>query len=1120
MASWAHPSSCADIAVDTDDESVEPCEPHAALDLGDDASPRMYESADFGDLEQVGGRDPVPIFNASSQWRRQVTSAKLAEGGRRPERRGSDPFHFMGEDSDDGDSEGGGDPALQSTEAMMRLMMCVGGEEGKTYDEVVSHHYRPCELTPADALYDEIEELKKQVAALDEPRRRGDALPWQQGDDHCAVPGCTGASPDEGRRKRAPPHVCEDFEEDDFPEPPARDAAPAANRGGDRLFALSEVLELHVYAFLDGASLARFETSFRGARARCAPRWPRLFAARFGGETVAGGRTAYGAGCRDLGNALAWAPLDVDCDGVSLGRGSVAVAFRWSDGQPFGCAIHGGGDGILVLEDCFRAGAETLRGGKLARGSMGPRSHVDLRSLRRGGSSTHALLVHGGLVDLARTALAYVVCRDELEGEVYVTAREVRPHADMWPTVHHSLDVLGGPRGEAAVKLGGQRFDGEPVPDCFALALDGLGHPAAGDGWVAVGDGGPVPPALLPLHLRRGRLAVVAGGLRLDAPGGTLTDVWVLDAGSLSEPAAWAWSRCAVDPAAVRRARRGATTTARGAAGQRLDLYLATGGVSGGVARFIGRRRPARAGDRARAVLVDAPPAPEAGDERHAKRRFDAAFFRGQGQLAQWSASMELNRKERRRLAAEAAKAAEAEEAAEAKAAEAKAAADAKAAAEAKAAADAKAAAPAPEAPAPEARTAASKPAIAGPECTSRIVMELNRKERRKLAAEAAKAAAAEEAAAVEEAAKAAKAAAPAPEAPAPEARAAASKPAIAGPECTTAEIVTRTRRLSTVAECDTLGVVCVVGAGPLGSAAARHLLELGAASGCGAACVDGAAGWIDPDAMIRAQLAAAARAHPGKLEVLAGVAVEVSQTWEGVRVATDAGEDVLADRCVICAGAHTRTLAGGLDGVVVSRRTVALLEVSEATAAELSRSMPTIKYCFEPAVADGGGADEQSRVEAASVYVLPPVRYEDLGGGWFVKVGGGPNDPMAEDPGSEAIDAWLATEGDAATADWLAGVGRELLAGVAFVGDGHRSKACVTTIGGTDVRVAFAVPRRRVAAVSLCCGKAAGPADAIGREIAAAVAVASRLEDAGVSKPAAAAASRVPDEGASKPAE
>ena len=55
--------------------------------------------------------------------------------------------------------------------------------------------------------------------------RRGDALPWQQGDDHCAVPGCTGASPDEGRRKRGTPHVCEDFEEDDLPEPPARDAA-------------------------------------------------------------------------------------------------------------------------------------------------------------------------------------------------------------------------------------------------------------------------------------------------------------------------------------------------------------------------------------------------------------------------------------------------------------------------------------------------------------------------------------------------------------------------------------------------------------------------------------------------------------------------------------------------------------------------------------------------------------------------------------------------------------------------------------------------------------------------------------------------------------------------------
>ncbi|KAH8096307.1 FAD dependent oxidoreductase [Aureococcus anophagefferens] len=848
MASWAHPSSCADIAVDTDDESVEPCEPHAALDLGDDASPRMYESADFGDLEQVGGRDPVPIFNASSQWRRQVTSAKLAEGGRRPERRGSDPFHFMGEDSDDGDSESRGDPALQSTEAMMRLMMCVGGEEGKTYDEVVSHHYRPCELTPADALYDEIEELKKQVAALDEPRRRGDALPWQQGDDHCAVPGCTGASPDEGRRKRGAPHVCEDFEEDDLPEPPARDAAPAANRGGDRLFALSEVLELHVYAFLDGASLARFEIRSRRAL-RCA-RWPRLFAARFGGDAVAGGRTAYGAGCRDLGNALAWAPLDVDCDGVSLGRGFAAVAFRWSDGQPFGCAIHGGGDGILVLEDCFRAGAETLRGGKLARGSMGPRSHVDLRSLRRGGSSTHALLVHGGLVDLARTALAYVVCRDELEGEVYVTAREVRPHADMWPTVHHSLDVLGGPRGEVAVKLGGQRFDGEPVPDCFALALDGLGHPAAGDGWVAVGDGGPVPPArACHCTCAAGASLVVAGGLRLDAPGGTLTDVWVLDASSLSEPAAWAWSRCAVDPAAVRRppawrdddgssngpwvfgvgygaalagrpspcrsaCRRGARPSRSGAApargGAAGNGLICTWRATAASRRCRSIYRTPAAGPRRRSRArgpVDAPPAPEAGDERHAKRRFDAAFFRGQGAPLLRGNDGERDRAwydlaghcwldchaldaaagqwrridaPRRRgdvalpLASPAGDGCLFSNG------------DGDGALRARPPGSAS-----PRATAPASRRTPRRPSR-GASSVWRIDMELNRKERRRLAAEAAKAAAAEEAAAEAKAAadakaaeakaaadakaeataaaKAAKAAAPAPAAPAPEA--------------------------------------------------------------------------------------------------------------------------------------------------------------------------------------------------------------------------------------------------------------------------------------------------------------------------------------------------------------
>ena len=74
--------------------------------------------------------------------------------------------------------------------------------------------------------------------------------------------------------------------------------------------------------------------------------------------------------------------------------------------------------------------------------SGAPRSHADLVALKRGRSADRALVVHGGLVDHARTAATFAVCRDEVEGDVYCTTREIRPHATMWPTVHHTLDIL------------------------------------------------------------------------------------------------------------------------------------------------------------------------------------------------------------------------------------------------------------------------------------------------------------------------------------------------------------------------------------------------------------------------------------------------------------------------------------------------------------------------------------------------------------------------------------------------------------------------------------------------------------------------------------------------------
>ena len=59
--------------------------------------------------------------------------------------------------------------------------------------------------------------------------------------------------------------------------------------------------------------------------------------------------------------------------------------------------------------------------------------------------------------------------------------------------------------------------------------------------------------------------------------------------------------------------------------------------------------------------------------------------------------------------------------------------------------------------------------------------------------------------------------------------------------------------------------------------------------------------------------------------------------------------------------------------------------------------AMPTAKYQFAPPPGDAAapaGSSSQSRNEAMSVYVLPPIWYPDgvlgLDPGWYVKIGGG----------------------------------------------------------------------------------------------------------------------------------
>ena len=281
----------------------------------------------------------------------------------------------------------------------------------------------------------------------------------------------------------------------------------------------------------------------------------------------------------------------------------------------------------------------------------------------------------------------------------------------------------------------------------------------------------------------------------------------------------------------------------------------------------------------------------------------------------------------------------------------------------------------------------------------------------------------------------------------------------------------------------------------------------LSPAPGSDFAVYDSSAGYVDPLAMIEAFHAAAEAQHPGRLRVVPGEATRVRAESGGVEVSLASGQVLHAERCVIAGGALSRALLaasaddGGLfgalegttgsdplAGVRVSRRTVALLQVDDAVAEGMLKDMPTIKYAFALGGGGGDSGGEQGRVESGSVYILPPVRYPERENAYYIKLGGGPNDFMAEDVGRAEIDEWLASEGDPNSAAWLESVLRALMPSVPFVG-AARSMACVTTVDAQGGIGAAAAERAgatgRVTVVGACMGKAAGPADALGREVA-----------------------------------
>lgn len=272
----------------------------------------------------------------------------------------------------------------------------------------------------------------------------------------------------------------------------------------------------------------------------------------------------------------------------------------------------------------------------------------------------------------------------------------------------------------------------------------------------------------------------------------------------------------------------------------------------------------------------------------------------------------------------------------------------------------------------------------------------------------------------------------------------------------------------------------------------------------------DEVGGFVNPHAM-RAAQNALMRGANAKANVTRSTCVGVrSRSTEGARceVRTMEGNVYTCDVAVLACGAYTEPLArecGLLDesrasafgGIKISRRTVVLAEVLESEARGALASMPTIKYEVPAEILErarvraASGTSDQSLNEAKSVYVLPPIYYPgpEPSAGWYMKIGGGPNDFFDKsDPSyvrtERELAEWMSSEGDERVADQLHDILLHAFRSVNFVS--LSPKACVTTTSDDgSLQTSILGAGDDIIAVSACQGKAAGPADAIGVQVA-----------------------------------
>lgn len=152
-------------------------------------------------------------------------------------------------------------------------------------------------------------------------------------------------------------------------------------------------------------------------------------------------------------------------------------------------------------------------------------------------------------------------------------------------------------------------------------------------------------------------------------------------------------------------------------------------------------------------------------------------------------------------------------------------------------------------------------------------------------------------------------------------------------------------------------------------------------------------AGWIDPRAYVRAEIAAAAKLG---VTVYRTEVTQLNEGADGVKAICVDGKVIEGAKAVVACGAFSKAegLLPDLLPLTVYARTVAFFELDEAEVARLE-GMPSVVYLPPDLVTDP--------------YILPPVRYPD--GKTYIKIGGDPVD--RELTTVNEMKAWFRTDGD-----------------------------------------------------------------------------------------------------------